>query len=62
MAIKISKMKIEDYDEVYALWRSVEGMWLHDFCDSKNGIAGYLQRNPGLSFVARDTEKIVGTV
>jgi N-acetylglutamate synthase len=62
MVIEISKMEIENYEQVYALWQSVEGIGLHKDCDSKNGISAYLERNPGLSFVARDNEKVVGAV
>jgi len=62
MPIEISEMKIEDYQQVYALWRNVEGIGLHDYCDSENGVAKYLERNPGLSFIARDGEKIIGTI
>ncbi len=62
MAVEISEMKLEDYEEIYSLWKTTEGIGLHDYCDSKEGIANYLKRNPGLSFVARDGDKIVGTV
>jgi ribosomal protein S18 acetylase RimI-like enzyme len=62
MDVAISEMKIEDYEQVYALWQSVEGIGLHAYCDSKSGIALYLERNPGLSFIARDKKNMVGTV
>jgi N-acetylglutamate synthase len=60
--MKITEMKITDYDEVFSLWEKTEGMGLHSDTDSKKRIAGYLKRNPGLSFVARDDKEIVGTV
>jgi N-acetylglutamate synthase len=60
--MKISEMKIKDYDEVIKLWQSTEGMGLHKQMDSRKGIAKYLRRNPGLSLVACDNKKIVGTV
>jgi N-acetylglutamate synthase len=62
MVVEISEMNLEDYEEIYSLWKTTEGMGLHDYCDSKGGIANYLKRNPGLSFIARDGKKIVGTV
>jgi len=63
MDIKITEMTIADYDEVFALWESTEGMGLHpEDVDSRNGIARYLDRCPGLSFVARDEAKLVGAV
>ena len=60
--MQIREMTIEDYDEVFSLWRSVEGMGLHGICDSEEGVGKYLRRNPGLSFVARDSDRLVGAV
>jgi ribosomal protein S18 acetylase RimI-like enzyme len=60
--MKIAKMQIKDYDEVYSLWKNTEGMGLHKDTDSKRAIARYLRRNPGLSFVARENGKLAGTV
>ena len=60
--MNIEEMKITDYEDVFVLWKSVEGMGLHDDADSQEGIAGYLERNPGLSFVARDNGKLIGAV
>lgn len=54
-------MTIEDYDAAVALWLSTEGVRLRD-ADSREGVAKYLQRNPGLSFVAEVEENIVGTI
>lgn len=60
--MKISEMKITDYDEVLSLWRNTSGMGLHKQSDSRKGIAKYLRRNPGLSLIARDNKKIVGSI
>ena len=54
-------MRITDYDAVMQLWRSCEGISLRD-ADSVDGIAVYLERNPGLSFVAYDERGIVGSL
>ncbi len=59
--IQISPMSMADYDEAYALWLVTEGMGLRP-SDERQHIARYLQRNPGLSFVARDGDRLVGTV
>ena len=50
---------IRDYDDVIALWEGVEGL---EICegDSREEIAEYLERNPGLSRVAEAGGKIVG--
>lgn len=60
--MEISEMNIEDYEEVISLWQSVEGVGLHDDADSKEAIGQYLQRNAGLSFIARDSGKLVGAI
>src|SRR3982750_2197463 len=50
---------IDDYDGAVALWNSVEGV---EICegDSREEVAEYLRRNPGLSCVAEADGKIVG--
>ena len=52
---------IADYDEAIALWSGVEGV---EVCegDSREEMAAYLRRNPGLSRVAESNGKIVGAV
>lgn len=54
-------MTIEDYDEVIRLWKETEGVKLRD-ADSREGIARYLERNPGLSFIASDSSRVAGTI
>lgn len=61
--VRIAPMRLEDYDEVLSLWRSAEGAGVDvSESDSREGIARYLARNPGLSVVARDGGRIVGTI
>jgi len=62
MCVEIVPMEIADYEEVVRLWRSVEGVGLHDYEDSREGISFYLERNPGLSLVARQSGVLVGAV
>ncbi|MBN1669368.1 MAG: GNAT family N-acetyltransferase [Anaerolineales bacterium] len=59
MNIEIREMTIADYETVYNLWRHTEGIGLSD-ADSKEGIKRFLERNPGLSFVAVDAGQVVG--
>ncbi|MFD2178172.1 GNAT family N-acetyltransferase [Veronia pacifica] len=59
--IKIREMNIADYEAVIALWAQTEGMSIRD-ADSKENIARYLVRNPGLSFIAESNNEIVGAV
>jgi hypothetical protein len=49
---------LADYDTVLALWRSCEGIGLSD-SDTREAIATYLARNPGLSLVATDADGVI---
>ena len=60
--MKIRKMQIRDYDDVYALWMSCAGMGLNDVDDSEEGIAKFLQRNPDTCFVAVEESRIAGVI
>jgi putative acetyltransferase len=62
MRIRISRFTLELYDCVHSLWKQTEGVGLHDDCDSKEGIRTYLERNPGMSFVATADGHVVGAV
>lgn len=58
----IRRMTIGDYEELYALWMSCTGMGLNDLDDSKEGIAGFLNRNPDTCFIAADKDRIIGAI
>ena len=60
--MKIRKMTIKDYEKVYQLWLSCEGMGLNNQDDSKVGIDTFLKRNPDSCFVAEDNSKIIGAI
>ncbi|MCA9995543.1 MAG: GNAT family N-acetyltransferase [Anaerolineales bacterium] len=57
----IRELTLADYDAVYALWQACEGVGLGD-SDSREQIAFFLQRNPGLSFVAEVNGRLIGTI
>ncbi len=59
--ISIQEMVLSDYEEIYDLWRESSGLEL-SVADSKESIARFLERNPGLSFVAHDGDLLVGVV
>ena len=61
MNIIIQEMMIDDYDEVRDLWLSTDGVQISD-TDSREGLERFLERNAGLSFVARDAQKLVAAV
>jgi ribosomal protein S18 acetylase RimI-like enzyme len=58
---RIEAMSIADFDAVLRLWQDTEGMGLTD-SDSREQTAQYLERNPGLSLVARQEKEIVATI
>ena len=60
--IIIRNMTIEDYDGVYDLWMSIKGFAIRSIDDSKEGVARFLSRNPGISVVAVKDGKIVGSI
>lgn len=55
-------LNIEDYEAVYALWRSVPGMGLNTADDSREGIARYLARNPDTCFAAEADGRLAGVI
>jgi ribosomal protein S18 acetylase RimI-like enzyme len=59
--IVIQEMSIDNYDEVRSIWRESKGIELSG-ADSRESINRFLERNPGLSFVARDGDQLVGAV
>ncbi|MBI2010157.1 MAG: GNAT family N-acetyltransferase [Candidatus Chisholmbacteria bacterium] len=59
--MKIRKMTIDDYEEVFAVWQAA-GLDLAALDDSKPEIGRILTMNPTTCFVAEDQGKIVATV
>src|SRR5208282_5537414 len=58
----VRAMVIADYQHVVALWQRSEGVGLGE-SDTKEGVAAFLLRNPGLSAVAESSHgEIVGAV
>lgn len=58
----VRQMKIEDYDQVYALWTKIRGFGIRSVDDSKEGVARFLRRNPDTSVVAVEQDQIVGAI
>ncbi|SEQ30728.1 Ribosomal protein S18 acetylase RimI [Pseudomonas sp. NFACC02] len=59
--INIRVMTMDDYDAVIALMSNTPGISLRD-ADSREATGRYLQRNPGLSFVAESETGLCGCV
>ena len=61
MSDRIRPMTMTDYEAVRNLWESCEGVGLND-ADRPESLSAYLNRNPGMSFVAQKGDAIVGAV
>jgi ribosomal protein S18 acetylase RimI-like enzyme len=61
VSVAIRTMEARDYREVVALWRACTGVGL-GASDTRDGVARFLEANPGLSFVAEDGGRVVGAV
>ena len=58
----IRTMRLEDYDTLYQLWLSCQGMGLNNLDDSREGVAVFLKRNPHTCFVAEDRGTLLGAI
>lgn len=52
---------MNDYDEVYQLWKSIPGVGLRSIDDSGAGIEQFVRRNPTTNFVSVEDGRIVGS-
>ncbi len=59
--IRIVPMTLAHHAEAYALWEAAEGVGVSD-ADQRANIARYLERNPGMSQVALEGDRVVGVV
>ncbi len=58
--VGVRTMQISDYDVVLGLWSEAAGIGLSQ-ADSRENIAAFLARNPGLSWVWEADSAVVGT-
>jgi len=61
MDLTIRQMTVDDHDSVRALWDATDGVDLA-VGDTRADIARFLDRNPGLSFIALAGENLIGAV
>lgn len=59
--IEIREFTMKDYAEALALWQASDGVAV-TAADSRENIDRFLQRNPGLSFVARQSGRLIGAL
>ena len=57
--VTIKPITPQDVEAVLTLWHATEGLTVRE-ADSPEGLWAYLNRNPGLSFVARENTEMVG--
>lgn len=62
MGIILREMTMEDYDNVYALWMSIQGFGIRSVDDSRAGVEKFLKRNPSTSVVAVQNGRVVGSI
>lgn len=60
--MEVRKMTIEDYDTAFEMWAHTSQAGIRSMDDSREGIAGFLRRNPENSFVAISEDKVVGVI
>jgi N-acetylglutamate synthase len=60
--VTVRSMQIEDYDQVYALWMTIQGFSIRTIDDSREGVERFLKRNPGISVVAEMDGRVVGAI
>jgi N-acetylglutamate synthase len=57
----LREMTVRDFDKIFAFWQRTPGIGLSD-ADSREGIRVFIERNPGMSFVAEEKERLIGTI
>lgn len=58
----IRPMKKTDYEAVYKLWDETPEVLVNEKDDSYEKIAGFIEMNPNLCFVAEEDGEIVGSI
>jgi len=61
MTLDLRAFTPDDHSQARALWEATEGVGLSS-ADSFDNIGRFLERNPGLSFVAVDGAAVVATI
>lgn len=60
--LNLRVMQIEDYEQVYNLWMTIEGFGIRSIDDSYEGVERFLRRNPATSVVAEADGKVIGAI
>ncbi|MCC6694642.1 MAG: GNAT family N-acetyltransferase [Candidatus Hydrogenedentes bacterium] len=62
MSITIRPFEFTDFPPAHDLWANTPGIGISQHDDTPEGIRIFLERNPGLSFVALAEGELVGTI
>ena len=60
--VVIRPMRMTDYEEVHALWMTIQGFGIRALDDGQEDVDRFIQRNPETSVVAVTDGKIVGSI
>ena len=60
--ITLHPMTEQDYDAVRALWLTIRGFGIRALDDSREDVGRFIRRNPTTSVVAKEGDKIVGSI
>ncbi len=60
--VVIRPMRITDYEEVHALWMTIQGFGIRALDDGQEDVDRFIQRNPETSVVAVTDGQIVGSI
>lgn len=60
--VLIRPMRIQDYEEVHALWMTIQGFGIRALDDGKDDVERFIRRNPETSVVAVYDGNIVGSI
>lgn len=60
--MELRVMTIQDYNEVLALWKGVNGFYIRSIDDSYDGMQKFLAKNPKTNVIAICDNKIVGSI
>lgn len=60
--VTLREMQLEDYEQVYKLWLTIDGFGIRSIDDSYEGVERFLKRNPNTSVVAEINGHIVGSI
>ena len=60
--VRFEPMTAADYDEVHALWLTIQGFGIRALDDSREDVARFIRRNPDTSVVARIDGQLAGSI